>query len=195
MANNPDPSNLWNPVALWTDIGLRALDMTVNSSQSISESVDRFTRAGASVEASEVAASSAAVPRQAASAASSGVALATDLQRSAFDLMVRGWVQSISALGDMVSLAASLVTPSWTRGNLPLETMRRTLLPGSWGEMLPMPSGSGSSSRQQVGQRRQSRAETGPKEHAFASGEAKRRRSNAGTGRSRSRPKARRRGT
>jgi hypothetical protein len=188
MASNPDPSNLWNPVALWTDFGLRALDMTVNSTQSISESVDRFTRAGASVEASEAAASSAAVPRRAASAASSGVALAADLQRSAFDLVMRGWVQSMSILGEVASFTAGLVSPGFTR---PLEAMGRTLLPVGWGETPATRTRSGSSSRQQSGQRRESHAESESIHHAFASAEPKRGRS-TGAGRSRSKPKARR---
>jgi hypothetical protein len=191
MANHPDPSNLWNPVALWTDIGLRALDMTVNSTQSISESVDRFTRAGASVEASEAAASSAAVPRRAASAASSGAALAADLQRSGFDFMMRGWVQLMSTLGDAVSFGAGLVSPSLTRGNFPLEAMRRTLLPVGWTEEPVTQTRSGSTSRQKSGKRREANADSESMEHALASAEPKRRRS-TGTSRPRSKSKARR---
>lgn len=189
MASNFDPSTLFNPVALWTDLGLRAIDMTVSSTQSISEGVDRFARAGASVEASEVAASSSAAARRSESITASGMALAADLQRSSFDLLMRGWVQWMATLGNLASLGAGIAAPALARGNLlSLESMRRTLLPAG-GTRIPVAGAqTGTSSREESRRARESRAERGSMEHALASSaEPKRRRST-----SRNKPKARR---
>jgi hypothetical protein len=191
MANNLDPSNLWSPVALWTDLSLRALDMTMSSSQSLSEGVDRFARAGASVEATEVEASTGAVADRSASATSSGVALAADLQRSAFDQMMRGWVQWMSTLGNFASIGAGFMLPSLSRRNPVLDMTRKALLQAGGGESPAMQGRAANSGRQQSGQRRQSRAGSESMEHAFASAEPKRRRS-TGTSRSRSKSKTRR---
>lgn len=192
MASNFDPSTLMNPVALWTDLGLRAIEMAVSSTQSISEGVDRFARAGASVEAAEDAASSSAVSRRTAAATSSGVALAADLQRSTFDLLTRGWLQWMSALGSVASLAASIAPGGrWMRQSVPLEAMRKALLPAGWADRAGTQPQPGSASRQHEGQRREVHAESGAMEHALASAESKRRRS-SGTGRTKAKPKARR---
>jgi hypothetical protein len=189
MANNFDPSSLWSPVALWTDLSLRALDMTMSSSQSLTEGVDRFARAGASVEVTEGEASTAAVSDRSAAVTSSGLALAVDLQRSVFDQMMRGWVQWMSTLGDFASLGAGLVLPSLGRQNPALELTRKVLLAA--GESPATQARKGSSWRQPSGSRRASRSESESMEHAFASAEPKRRRS-SGTSRSRPKSKARR---
>lgn len=187
MAKTTDTPSLWNPMAFLTDLGMRALDMTMSSSQSISEGVDRFARAGASVEAAESAAADSAV-RQSASAASSGVALAADLQRSTFDLMTRAWLQWMSALGSLASLGAGMAGEGLGRNNLPLDAMRRSL--AGWAGMPGTPARSGGAHDGSA--RRAARAEIGPMEHAHASAEPKRRRGSTGTSRSRSSAKPRR---
>jgi hypothetical protein len=149
MAYELNASNLLNPMVVWSDLGLRALDMTVSSSQNISESVDRLTRAGASVEPVPAVASTSMVSRQSEFAIPSGVALSADLQRSALDLMMQGWMQGwqqwMSALGTLASIAAG-----------------------------PGPS---RSSKRQSDPLGATHAEGASLEHAFATSEPKRRRS------------------
>ncbi len=178
MAYELNASNLLNPMMVWSDLGLRALDMTVSSSQNITESVDRLTRASA--EPIEDLASSSAVSRQSDFAIPSAVALSADLQRSTFDLMMQGWMQWVSTIGTFASIAAGLgQTRSPKRQHDPLEAMRKSLLPFMGTGTTDTPARSASSSRQQVS-RRDAHAKI---EHAFASGEPKRRR---GTGRAKS---------
>jgi hypothetical protein len=47
MANQPDSPKLFNPFALWADLGMRATDAAVSSTQNMTEGTDRVTRAGA----------------------------------------------------------------------------------------------------------------------------------------------------
>jgi hypothetical protein len=166
MANDPNSSNFMNPMMLWTDMSLRALDRTMSTSQTITEGVDRFARAGASVDTAQ-----AAVPMQQATelVESSSESLAS-LQRSTFDLMAQSWVQWMSTFGSLASLVAG-VGRNMTRRSLSGDGMFNGFLPG--GQV-----GSSSGSRQQGGGRRREQADGGRMEHAFASsgdGEQKRR--------------------
>jgi hypothetical protein len=187
----PDFSVLSNPMA-WADFSMRALEMTLSSSQDIGERMERLTRAGASEEATEAVTAvlsplSPAAPSRSPAAAASRVALASDLQRSTFDLMAQGWVQWMSMLGSLASLAAGLAFgPGGSRRNLPLNPL--ALLPGAGA--LDVLSPFGSSSRAQVGQQRETRAERTSAEHAHASAEPKRRRT---TSRAKSKPRRSRR--
>ncbi|HXE48847.1 MAG TPA: hypothetical protein VN663_10775 [Ramlibacter sp.] len=177
MAYELNASNLLNPMMVWSDLGLRALDMTVSSSQNISESVDRLTRAGASLEPVQDAASSSAVSRQS-DFAIPGVALSADLQRSALDLMMQGWMQGwtqwMSTLGTFASLAARGLGEGLKSRDDALGAMK-AFLPISGPDTPARVSHSASGSRQH-GSRRDARAESGSMEHAFASAEPKRRR-------------------
>lgn len=191
MAMNLDVSRLMNPMLLWTDLGLRALEMTVNSTQNVSEGVDRMARAGASVEVSEIADRDSSVTRWAASAVPSATALATDLQRSALDMVLRGWVQFISTLGSFASMGAEMAGKGFTRGNAPLEAMRSSLmLPASFGAGTTQAQAA-SRTRRQGDSRRETHADIPIEEHALASAEPKRRRSTA-SGRSKAKSKTRR---
>lgn len=186
MAMNLDASRLLNPMLLWTDVGLRALEMTVNSTQNVSEGVDRIARASASVQASEAAAPDASVAQWAASTVPSATALATDLQRSALDMVLRGWVQFMGTLGSLASMGADMAGKGFARGNAPLQAMRSSLmLPASFGAAATQGGQSGNRTRRQGETRRESEVEHGAMEHALAATEPKRRRSTAG-----SRPKA-----
>jgi hypothetical protein len=157
---------------------MRALDMTLSSSQNITESVDRLTRA--SVEPVQDVVSS-TVSRQTDHDMPSAVALTTDLQRSTFDMMIKSWLQWMSTIGTFASIASGLgQNRNPKRQNDPLTAMRDSLLPFTGAATAA--TRSGSSSRQQSG-RREARSESGSTEHAFASGEPKRRRT---TGRSKS---------
>jgi hypothetical protein len=159
MAYELNASNLLNPIVVWSDLGLRALDMTVSSTQNISERVDRLTRAGAGVELAEVTAPSSAVPVAPAFATPSGTALSADLQRSPLDLMMQGWMQGwlhwMSTLGTFASLATG---PG---------------LPFAAAEAAPRQARPASSSRQQSA--RHAAGGSRSMEHALASAEPKRR--------------------
>jgi hypothetical protein len=173
MAYKFDATNLFNnPMAFWTDLGLRGLEMTLSSTQNISEGVDRLTRAGASAAASEqVESPSAAASEPVGSMTSSGLELAAQMQKTTFDLMTRVWRQWMSAFGTLASLG-SRGSETLARQNPWLSIMPAGLLPGSEGEIGAAHSRSGSR-RHQGGSRRI--AETGAMEHALASGETKRR--------------------
>lgn len=101
MASKTDSPGLFDPIAYWTDLGLRGLEMTLSSAQSIGEGVERLARAGASAAASEQVESPAA---SAVHPAGSAFELAAQLQRSTFDLMERVWQQWMSAFGTLTSL-------------------------------------------------------------------------------------------
>lgn len=101
MTSKTDSPGLFDPIAYWTDLGLRGLEMTLSSAQSIGEGVERLTRAGASAAASEQVESPAA---SAAHPAVSAFELATQLQRTTFDLMERVWQQWMSAFGTLTAL-------------------------------------------------------------------------------------------
>ena len=179
----------------WADFSLRALEMTLSSTQDIGERMERFTRAGASEEATETAVHAPAAMSRSPAAAASRVALASDLQRSNFDLMAQGWVQWMSMLGSLASLAAGLAfSPGGSRRNgsrrdLGLNPL--ALLPASGAAVLNALSPRASTSRAQSGQQREPRSErTSSAEHAHASAEPKRRRT---TSRPKSKPRRTRR--
>lgn len=177
MANETTSSNLFNPMMLWADMGLRALEMSVSSTQNMGDSLDRVARAGASAEVTDSIVSDPPTGEESARAASSGLALATSMQRSTYELMTQNWLQWMSALGSVASLAAG--------GKGAGEALRWGLQPA--GGLTATPAQPGSSTRPQGGSR-ESHAETASKEHALASAGPQRRRS---TGRAKRKPRAR----
>jgi hypothetical protein len=183
----PDLSVLSNPMA-WADFSMRALEMTLSSSQDIGERMERLARAGASEEATEAVVHTTAAPSRSPAEAASRVALASDLQRSTFDLMAQGWVQWMSMLGSFASMAAGLMFPPGGAQRLGLNPL--ALLPAG-AAALDALSPFGSASRTHTGQQRESRAErSSSAEHAHASAEPKRRRT---TSRPKSKPRRSRR--
>jgi hypothetical protein len=184
----PDLSVLSNPMA-WADFSMRALEMTLSSSQDIGERMERLARAGASEEATEAVVHATAAPSRSPAEAASRVALASDLQRSTFDLMSQGWVQWMSMLGSFASMAAGLMFPPGGAQRLGLNPL--ALLPAGGAAARDALFAFGGSSRSQTGQQRESRAErTSSAEHAHASAEPKRRRT---TSRTKSKPRRSRR--
>jgi hypothetical protein len=177
MAYELNASNLLNPMMAWSDLGLRALDMTVASTQNITESVDRLTRAGAGAEPADGAASSFAVQRQADLAIPSAVTLSADLQRSTFDLILQGWLQWMNTMGGFASMAVDMASSgSRNRRSDPLDAFAKSLLPFA---------GAGTAARLASPSRRQGgRHESHSMEHAFAAADPKGRR---GSGRTKSR--------
>ena len=109
MANDRDNSNLFNPMMFWTDMGMRALEMTLSSTQNIGEGLDRLTRAGA--DASVETIENAEMPRglmrdKLATDANSPMALAAQMQQVTFDLMTQAWQQWMNTLGALVAMGA-----------------------------------------------------------------------------------------
>lgn len=107
MPNDLNPPNLFNPMMLWTDLSMRALEMTLSSTQNISEGLDRLTRAGASPEPNEAGTSGAASARDAASTTGSGVALMAQMQRTTFDLMTQAWRQWMNTFSMLATMGGS----------------------------------------------------------------------------------------
>jgi hypothetical protein len=182
---------LSNPMA-WADFSMRALEMTLSSTQDIGERMERLTRAGASEEATEAVTSvlSPVAASRSPAAAASRVALASDLQRSTFDLMAQGWVQWMSMLGSLASVAASLAFPGGSRRDLGMNPL--ALLPAGGAAALNALSPFGSSSRA-TGQQRGTRSErssSAEHAHAHARAEPTRRRT---TSRAKSKPRRSRR--
>jgi len=108
MTNNAHGILLSHPAVLWTDLGLRALDMTLSSSHNICDGVDRLTRAAAVDRAIiKGAARSSAEPADSAGAAAPlGMAAATAiLSRSGFDLLTQGWLQWMTTFGTVLCSA------------------------------------------------------------------------------------------
>ena len=107
MATNLDSPKIFNPMMLWTDLGLRALETTLASSQNVSDGLDRLTRAGANADATEQAESSdntTSMPDG--QVALPGLELAGQMQRATFELMTQAWQQWLSTLGTLASLGA-----------------------------------------------------------------------------------------
>jgi hypothetical protein len=93
---NIETPNLFNPMILWTDLGMRAWETTLSSSQNISDGVDRLSRANASPEASETAvAPIETISEEPAPAwpAFPDLSLFWQMQRFTMELMTQGWQQ------------------------------------------------------------------------------------------------------
>lgn len=106
MTNETETPNLFNPFVLWADLGMRAAEMAVASTQNITEGADRVTRAVAGTEAGEIvdATSSSDWPASAWPAAGwEGIA---SMQRLAWDLMAQNWMRWMSTAGNLVSASA-----------------------------------------------------------------------------------------
>ncbi|HSV45493.1 MAG TPA: hypothetical protein VLJ58_06850 [Ramlibacter sp.] len=178
MANDEFRPDMFNPLLLWTDLGLRAIDMTVTSFQNMSETADRLTRgvgdhAGAGDEAS---ASAIVVDTKNAAALPAGIAGFESLQRSIFELASQAWVFWLSSFGAMALPGAKAALG---------ETLARSV---DWAQSHSPESGrsapaSHSTAHRSAARLPRERAEAGPatadRQHALASTEAKRRKAKA----------------
>jgi hypothetical protein len=135
MTNDRSTSPLFSPLFAWFDLGMRAAEMTVASSQNINDAVDRIARAGASVQSDETGATSfvawdAPVARVPATLGRVG-----DFHRRIFELTTESWVRWMSALGTVASLPAGVgLARTVARRDNPLEAVRTSLRPSTWGE-------------------------------------------------------------
>lgn len=175
MANDLNSPNSINPFLWWTDLGMRAAEMTVASSQNMSDAVDRLARAGASAEPAEWRTPSSDAGLVAPIPAPFDLGGLESLQRTMFDLMTQGWVRWMSNLGAVISMGAGIgLTRKLARQHEPLEAIRASLRPAAWGERP-------ATERQAVSlsypaQRGQRRGSIEDAQHAMASAEPKRQR-------------------
>jgi hypothetical protein len=185
MAKDIETPNLFNPMMLWTDMGMRALEMTLSSSQNISEGIDRLSRAGASPEASEaVVAPIDTISQEPAPTlpAFPDLNLFWQMQRAAFDLMTQGWQQWMNTFGTLASLGAGHTFAESARQNPMLNAMQEMLLRTT--DETSVTRARPSASRTSAGGKRERHADE--IEHAVGAAETKRRSRAA-----RAKPKAR----
>jgi hypothetical protein len=174
MAYNTDSTNLFNPMTFWTDLGLRGLEMTLSSTQNITDGVERLTRAGASTAASEqIESPVVAASEPIASATSSALELTAQMQRTTFEMMTRMWEQWMSAFATL-AIGTQRSGESMVRQNPWLNMIPDGLQPGLGVEVGATSKGSGSS-RGQSASRRNGNARSESREHAAAQGETRRR--------------------
>ena len=186
--NPPDLSKLFNPMMLWTDMSMRALEMTLSSSQTIGDRLDRLTRAGANTQVQEAAAKVLSGPGgrdRSGFAPSSGLALAAQMQRAGLELMTQAWQQWMSGLGTLTALGVGRPLAETVRQN-PLLTARPEFASRSTDQVGAVAAARGSSSSGHGGSSRETRAEE--MEHAFAKAGPKRR---GGAGRAKSKARSR----
>lgn len=183
MAAEPTRPDLFNPMLLWADLGLRALESSVSSTQKIGDTVERMARAGAGPKDDGQSSATPSPGSASGSAAGSAMALVGQMHRSAFDVMQQGWLQWMSTLGTFASLTAG-------RGFSQAGSSENKAAQGASGFGLSstaaadapaVQSRSATLARAESGNssRHESRAESRPTEHAHAAGTPKRRR---GTG-------------
>ena len=177
MAKDIGIPNLFNPMMLWTDMGRRALEMTLSSSQNIG--------AGASPEASEddVAPSDTSQEPAPALPAFPDLNLFLQMQRNTIELMTQGWQQWMNTFGTLPSLGAGRSFAETARQNPMLNAMQEMLLRTT--DETPVAGARPSaSSRPSAGGKRERHADE--IEHAVGAAETKRRSRAA-----RAKPKAR----
>ncbi len=105
MAKEPAPPAFVNPYLLWTDLGMRALDTALSSSQKLGEGVDRLARAAASTGPDALAPADPGRENTAFDPGA-GLALAAQMQRIGIQLMAQAWQQWLNTMGTLASLGA-----------------------------------------------------------------------------------------
>jgi hypothetical protein len=171
--DNIETPNLFNPMMLWTDLGMRAWETTLSSSQNISDGIDRLSRAGASPEASETAvAPIETISEEPAPAlpAIPDLSVFWQMQRFTMELMAQGWQQWINTLGSLALLGAGRTFAETARQNPMLNAMQEVLLQRSDETDAARPT---VPSRTSDGRKRERHADD--LEHAVAAAETKRR--------------------
>jgi len=169
MAKDIETPNLFNPMMLWTDMGMRALEMTLSSSQNISEGIDRLSRAGASPETSEAVVAPAQEPAPAWPALPDPN-LFWQMQRSTIELISQGWQQWMNTLGTLASFGAGRSFAETARQNPMLNAMQEMLL-RTTDETAVSRARPDASSRPAAARQREGHAD--PIEHASGAAEAK----------------------
>jgi len=135
MTNDRSTASLFSPLFAWFDLGMRAAEMTVASSQNINDAVDRITRAGASVEADETRIARSFAWDAPASRVPAILGSVGNFHRRIFEMSTDTWVRWMSALGTVASLPAGVgLARTVAKRDNPLEAVRTSLRPSGWGE-------------------------------------------------------------
>jgi hypothetical protein len=108
MTNERDMNNLFNPFTLWTDLGMRAAEAAVASTQNMTEGADRLTRAAASAEAVDVDDDDSGASDTTNSWASASLGGMADMQRMMWEMTTRSWMQWMSMAGNLMSAGAGV---------------------------------------------------------------------------------------
>jgi len=108
MTNEPANSNLLNPFLLWTDLGMRAAEAAVASTQNMTDGADRLTRAAASAEATDAIDEDSDTGETSSTWASASLSGMADMQRMMWDMTTRSWMQWMSMAGNMMSAGAGV---------------------------------------------------------------------------------------
>jgi hypothetical protein len=128
MMNEPESRDPFNPFLVWTDLGMRAAEAAVASTQNMAEGADRLTRAAASADgtdADDEASSTADHGNRWATAGLSGMA---NIQRLMWDLTTRNWMQWMSMAGNLMSAGAGVgLAPTVAHQENPLKTVRSNM--------------------------------------------------------------------
>ena len=109
---NIETPNLFNPMMLWTDMGRRALEMTLSSSQNIGDGIDRETISQEPPPALPV------FP---------DLNLFWQIQRANIELMTQGWQQWMNAIGMFGLLGGGGAFSETARQNPMLNAMQEVL--------------------------------------------------------------------
>jgi len=108
MTNEPDARVLFNPFVLWTDLGMRAAEAAVASTQNMTEGADRLARAVAGAEAAATGEPTPAGDGDANAWMTGGLDGLASMQRLVWDLTTHNWMQWMSAVGNFMSAGAGV---------------------------------------------------------------------------------------
>jgi len=108
MTNEPDANNLFNPFMLWTDLGMRAAEAAVASTQSMTEGADRLTRAAANAEIPDANDEASSTGDNTSTWATAGLGGMADMQRMMWEMTTRSWMQWMSMAGNLMSAGAGV---------------------------------------------------------------------------------------
>lgn len=133
MTQQPEAGSGFNPFLLWTDLGMRAAEMTIASLQNVAEGAERLARAGASADAAATVEPSTDADARAVLFPLADFGGMASVQRLMWDLVTQGWLRWASAAGNLLSAGAGveLARKMAGRGN-PLEAARASLQSVPW---------------------------------------------------------------
>ena len=118
-------SNLFNPFMLWTDLGMRAAEAAVASTQNMTEGADRLTRAAASAEATVADDEASDTDDNTNTWATASLGGMADMQRMMWELTTRNWMQWMSMAGNLMSAGAGVgLARTVAHQRNPLEVVR-----------------------------------------------------------------------
>ena len=125
MAKDIETPNLFNPMMLWADMGMRAVEMTLSSPPTTGDGIDRPSRTGG-----RKAAPVETVSQDPARAlpAFPDLSLFLQMQRATFDLMTQGWQQWMNTFVTLSSFGMGHSFAETARQNPMLNAMQGLLM-------------------------------------------------------------------